>query len=158
MTLLSTTTMTGSSVTVSSISGAYLDLRIEIRNYKPATDNSYLLIRLNNDATANRHRQLYMGTNAITAVAFNDSSSLVMGYNDNSIATGLATIDIPDYANTVTWKQAISFNVSVATNGTDLHVMNTHTLYNQTAAISSLNFFPSSGNFTSGEILVYGVK
>ncbi|CAB4161820.1 hypothetical protein UFOVP794_1, partial [uncultured Caudovirales phage] len=38
MTLLSTTTLTGASVTLSSISGSYNNLQLVIRNFKPATD------------------------------------------------------------------------------------------------------------------------
>ena len=56
MTLISTTTLTGASVTLSSIPQTYNNLRIVIRNFKPATDAEGLRMEFNGDSTANRHR------------------------------------------------------------------------------------------------------
>ena len=45
-----------------------------------------------------------------------------------------------------------------STTTTNYNFINRFAYYNQIAAISSLEFFSTSGNFTSGEILLYGVK
>ena len=47
MTLISTTTLTGASVTLSSIPTTYKDLYLVIRNFKPATDGASFVYRFN---------------------------------------------------------------------------------------------------------------
>jgi hypothetical protein len=80
---------------------------------------------------------------------------------DNTVATfGLIVLDIPDYANTTTAKQcnfiAAGNNSATTTSVTGLYGLG---YYNQTAGISSLQFFhPDVTNMTSGTILVYGVS
>jgi hypothetical protein len=77
--------------------------------------------------------------------------------NDNSVATGLIIIDLPGYSNSTTWKLANSRNITVnATTTANFNIENRIGAYNQTTAISSLSFIPSSGNFTSGNYFVYG--
>jgi hypothetical protein len=156
MTLISTTTLTGASVTLSSIPQTYKDLKIIVRNFKPANDGEVLDMRMNSDSTANRHRDGLAGGGVNT---FNTTRFYLGAAQDNSVATGLTEIDIPDYTNTTTWKwmQAIVFNVD-STTTTSVSFNPTWGVYNQTAAITSLDFFPNAGNFTSGTILLYGVK
>jgi hypothetical protein len=156
MTLISTTTLTGASVTLSSIPQTYKDLKIIVRNFKPANDGEVLDMRMNSDSTANRHRDGLAGGGVNT---FNATRFYLGAAQDNSVATGLTEIDIPDYTNTATWKwmQASVFNVD-STTTTSVSFNPTWGVYNQTAAITSLDFFPNGGNFTSGTILLYGVK
>jgi len=53
MTLISTTSLTGASVTLSSIPATYKDLKIIIQNYKPATDGATSFgVELNGDTAA----------------------------------------------------------------------------------------------------------
>ena len=160
MTLLSTTTLSGASITLNSIPQTYNSLVIYIRNFKPATDDTSLKMRFNADSTANRHNYVGTGiTQVNTAITFNDTSFLVSTGNDNSVASGLIYITIPDYKNTVTWKMAdlVSFTTDPTTT-TSFRQARYTGFYNQTTAISSLYFFASSGNLTSGEILLYGVN
>ena len=157
MTLISTTTLTGASVTLSSIPQTYNDLRLVIREFKPATDAQQGRMYINGDSGANRYRTTQL-TNA--NISFVDNFvDLITSPNDNSVATGLSIIDIPDYTNTTTWK--ITHIVSLAVNETTTTNFNLNVrwaVYNQIAAISSLVLFPSSGNWTSGTALLYGVK
>ena len=158
MTLISTTTLTGASVTISSIPATYYNLQLVIRNYKPATDNEALMIRINADSAANRHgiTTTYGGSQNAT---FGVTEAQTTLGNDNSVANGLIILDIYDYANAVTWKywQSQSLNVNNTTT-TNADVYRNHGRYNQTGAISSLQLFPQVGNFTSGTALLYGVK
>jgi hypothetical protein len=156
MTLISTTTLTGASVTLSSIPQTYNALKIYVRNFKPANDGEVLDMRMNSDSAANRHRDGLAGGGVNT---FNTTRFYLGAAQDNSVATGLTEIDIPDYTNTTTWKwmQATVFNVD-STTTTSVSFNPTWGVYNQTAAITSLDFFPNAGNFTSGTILLYGVK
>ena len=157
MTLISTTTLTGASVTISSIPQTYNNLYFVIRNYKPATDDARIFLRPNSDAGASRYT---INSTLIGDPTTFGSAQWDLGVgNDNSVATGLTTFTIPDYFNTVTWKNIFGYVCNVDnTTTTSYSFFNFTGSYNQTAAISSMLFVPSSGNFTSGDVLMYGVK
>ena len=158
MTLISTTTLSGASVTLSSIPSTYVDLRLVIRNFRPATDTEQLVMRINGDATANRHRETetYGG---LTAEPFNTTRIIISNNSDNGASLSTIQTTLYDYANTATWKT--TFTTGITVNQTTATNFNSYTAtgsYNQTTAISSLVLFPLSGNFTSGTVLLYGVK
>jgi hypothetical protein len=162
MTLLSTTTLTGSSVTLSSISGSYNNLQLVIRNFKAANDSERLACRINGDSGANR----YFFTNVSTsdnggtaALAFSETFIRIQQASDNSVANGLCVANFYDYTNTATWKTVDFRGVTTdPTTTTSFRMLNGNAVYNQTAAITSLVLFPEAGNFTSGTALLYGVK
>jgi len=157
MTLLSTTTLTGASVTIGSIPATYRDLQLVIRNYKPATDGSQLWGRFNSD-TNTRYRTVQSAPSS-TNLTFNITRFDFTEAADNSVDTGLMIMDIYDYANTATWKIAQSRSVTVnETTTTSLNYTSYLTFYNQTAAISDIVILTSSGNLTSGTAYLYGVK
>ena len=157
MTLISTTTLTGASITLSSIPQTYNSLYFVIRNYKPATDDSRIFLRANSDAGASRYK---INTTTVVDPATFDSAQWDLGVgNDNSVANALTTFTIPDYFNTTTWKNIFGYVTTTDnTTTTSFAYMNFTGSYNQTAAISSMLMLPNSGNFTSGEVLLYGVK
>jgi hypothetical protein len=159
MTLISTTTLTGASVTLSSIPATFNDLCIVVRNFLPATDTAGLRIRLNADSNSNRHASKLYSEAGAEDQSFNSTSVLLSGLNDNAVTNSIHYIYIPDYKNTTTFKIAdINSLTTNSTTTTNYNFQNRFAYYNQTTAISSLEFFPSSGNFTSGELLLYGVK
>lgn len=157
MTLINTggTTLTGSSVNVSSISGSYQNLFIVIRSYQPATDGATLLMRFNNDSNAR-----YITTSLATGSgSFGDTSMEPVPSADNGTSTSFGVTWVFDYANTTTWKMALSQGVSPnSTTPTNASHNQIKSYYNQTAAITRLDFLPSSGNFTGGTVYVYGVN
>jgi hypothetical protein len=160
MTLISTTTLSGASVTLSSIPATYNNLQLVIRNYKPATDNTLLRLRINSDS-GTRYKVLFTDNtaNAGTTETFNNSSIAICGNNDDTVATGLSIVNIYDYTNAVTWKMLDLTSIAVdPTTVTEFKPLNGVGFFNQTGAISSLDLFPTSGNFTSGTALLYGVK
>ena len=66
---------------------------------------------------------------------------------------------IYDYANSTTWKSGLATGWSNnKTTPTSLQISNNIFSYNQTGAITEMNFFPGSGNWTSGTVYVYGVN
>jgi hypothetical protein len=156
MTLISTTTLSGASVLLDSIPSTYNHLQLVVQNYKPATDGQNLFLRFNGDSTANR----YNDTNGSAETSdFDDTKVVITPLNDNSVATGLAWVNIPNYANTTTWKFLNSLALMVnETTTANYRWANFYGFYNQTAAISSITLAPTSGNFTSGTVLLYGVK
>jgi hypothetical protein len=155
-TLISTTTLSGSSVLLDNIPATYNDLKLIVRDYLPASDNYSLRLRFNDDANANRHRT---GTDLALGGAFNATSVNISAGNDNAVSESLVWAYIYDYTNTTTWK--INDSLSIVTDATttaNFQIWRQWGVYNQTGAISSLRLFPDSGNFTSGTALLYGVK
>ena len=158
MTQLATGSLSGSSVVLSSISGSYKDLVLIIRNYQPATDTQRLQLRLNQDSTASRYQD---DQNNTGTVSFANSSIPIKAGDgqDNTVANGLYSLTIRDYANTTTWKAVDIFcfgNNSTTTTSVDF--MRGWGWYNQTAAITALTIYPASGNFTGGTYILYGVS
>lgn len=152
MTLISTTTLTGASVTISSIPSTYLHLQAIIVNFVPATDSARLLVRMNADSTASRHRLLSNGAFGSTSFDFFENV-------DNAVSQFLGVLDFPYYANTTTWKICRGYMAgNDPTTTTSLSAADGAGAYNQTAAISSIQLLPNSGNFTSGTVYLYGVK
>ena len=157
LTVLESGSLTGSSVTTNTLSTSYKDLRVVFRNYKPATDGADLLIRFNQDTGTNYTDRTVSGDFGFSRTSHNENFVL----QDNTLAEGLATVEVPDYANTTTrkvlWRKFQSANLSSNTANMYMIAPNIST-YNSTSAITKLTFFCSSGNFTSGDYIVYGVQ
>ena len=159
MTLISTTSLTGATVTLSSIPQTYNDLKIYIRSLLPATDNAILQMRFNGDSTANRYKNLEFANGNNANIAYDDSKFTPSQGTDDTVAESFWDLTIPDYANTVTRKMLYGFSNQInATTPTNFNHNTIRSYYNQISGISSLDFFLSSGNFTSGTLLLYGVK
>lgn len=157
MTLISTTSLSGSSISLTSIPSTYKDLRIVVRSFKPSTDGN-LYLRVNQDSNANRHFHS-VSNDIYTGEAFSTTSINCSNTQDSGGGDSLITIEIFDYTNTTTWKLLNSS--AITNNGTTVTNLNYRFgmgAYNQTSAISSLDIFPSSGTFTSGSLLLYGVS
>ena len=158
MTLISTTTLTGASVTISSIPATYNDLRIVVRQFLPATDASILSIRMNGDTGANRHGY-NNGWATQTAETFYDTLWQISGAADNAVTNSIIVGTIFDYANTSTWKMGLfTATMNNQTTTTNFNINFNRGQYNQTGAISSLQFLANAGNLTSGTVYLYGVK
>jgi hypothetical protein len=160
MTLISTTSANNSAaINLTSIPQTYNELYIYVRALKPANDGGECLFRFNNDSSASRYKNSYWGNETSTAQTITSTSMQLTEGNDNSVATGFSWIRIPDYANTTTWKTTTSVGITVdSTTTTSFRSRFNVGLYNQTTAITELNFFLTSGNITSGDFLLYGVK
>ena len=156
MTLLSTTSLSGSTTTISSISGSYTDLVIYITDYDVSVDgptSAYLRL---NGATGNDYSQAatVAGT---TTPSLTDKFTLCGSIHPTSL-NGLFWIQIPLYSNTDTFK--ICQMYSIAQDNTvapRLAMHNNFGAFNETNAISSITIYPSTGTAT-GTAYIYGVK
>ena len=153
MTLINTggTTLTGASVTISSIPATYKNLQLIVQNFKPATNTSNLLARFNGDSGSN-----YATDEDGFAASFGNSSFYVSGQANSTDANGLNVVDIFDYTSS-TWKCAFVTGL-VNASATTFNSFTTLGVYKTTSAISSITLLPSSGNFTSGTAYLYGVS
>jgi hypothetical protein len=158
MALISTTTLSGSSVALTSIPQTYKSLYLVIRNPRPAQDQVGFLATLNND-TGTKYRDVRAFTsNSMTA---NGTGMYLSGTNmDNGASEGLITMLINDYTNTVTRK--IVQIVAVINNNTTLANLDftlTYSIFFDNGAISRIDLFPEGvQGWTSGSVLLYGVS
>ena len=159
MTLINTggTTLTGASVTISSIPATYKNLQLIIRNFLPASDNSTIVLRINADNTANRYASKQDGS--YIDFAFDLSQILLTeGQVVPGTSTALAVANFFDYANTDTMKIIEIMSIGNAFTAGNFDARTFINYYKQTNAISSLVLLPDSGNFTSGTAFLYGVS
>lgn len=150
------TTLSGATVTISSIPATYTDLYILAINFKPATDNTDLVFYVNGDS-GTKYVRAGVGNDSGTS-SFGDTNVNLATGQDNGTDNGQASVMIRGYtlstwkmffANSITNDSATATNVRWATNIGATNI---------TAAISSITFLASSGNMTSGTVYVYGVK
>lgn len=157
MTLLSTTTLTGASVSLTSIPTGYTDLRMIIRNFRPNGLNARLNIQFNGD-TATRYADTDL-TNPTENSTWSGSSAVISSRSINAASNSLINVQIFDYTNTETWKMGTSDSITNnGTTSTNWNYSRRAFFYNQNSAISSIRLLPNSGDFTSGTVLLYGVK
>jgi hypothetical protein len=158
MTLISTTTLTGATTTISSIPQTYNTLYLIVKNFRPSSNNNSWRMNFNSD-TATRYlsgsgTDFTNYTNTF-GVAYIDS------WCDTSSTTndGFSTIEIPNYTNTDTWKDAeICSNMSDGITPTSIKRIMAFGVYNQKVAITSITFKSATGNLSAGTVLLYGVK
>ena len=158
MTLINTggTTLTGSSVTISSIPATYIDLYLVIRNPRPASDAVSVNMRVNSDSN-NRYTETAGGSAG--PATFPNSSWTIATSLDDGVGQSLITVRIFDYANTTTWKMAANQTINNDyTTPTSFNAIRYMQFYNQTDAIDSITLFNSAPNWTSGTAYLYGVK
>jgi hypothetical protein len=155
MTLLETLTLSGASVTSSSIASGYNYLKVFINNYRPSTDGS-LLLRYNSDANT---RYAYVYASAFEQT-FNSTFIIAGIGGESSVASvNFTAIDIYQYASTSQWKSSFALSYVMSTDNTSAaNIYPIYGLYNQTTAITTLNFTTTGTTFTSGTVLIYGVK
>lgn len=155
MTLISTTTLTGASVTLSSIPGTYNNLQIIVDNFLPSTVAA-LNMRINNDSGSNRYDM--SGSFFGSDTQYTQSSIQMIRYPSSSATTSTCIIDIPNYANSTMLKTGTRISIGKNPSTDNYNYFQGQWVYNQIAAITSLTFFPDAGSFTSGSIRLFGVK
>ena len=153
---LATGSLSSTVTNITAISSAYKDLKLVVRQFLPTTDNRGFNLYFNAD-TGTRYASLI---GSADSQSFSGASFVASASNDNAVATGLTVVDIPDYANAVTWKFATFNSIGVqATTTTDFNWKVQQGVYNQTTAISQINILGGNGtSMTSGTYILYGVK
>jgi len=158
MTLLSTTTLSGASTTISSISQDYVDLKIYVVNYDPSNADQGCAIQMNADATANRHLSIAMSET--TSTAYNAVKWEVASRASATVNEGLTVITIFKYADTTIRKtgEVWQSNIPAHTSSNNVFQSRLNVFYNQTTAISSVKFIAEANTMAGGTVLIYGVK
>jgi len=159
MTLLSTTTLSGTSTTISGISGSYLNLFILFDRVTQNTTGGYLRMNLG-AATFSQYNGIKESTG--TAFVNTGSGTFMTPFGQNTPNSGYELFGqstIYNYASTVTnnGKSVLSTGASFSGAGSFGPTIVTSYL-DSAAAISSIKFDYSNGGTISGTVKIYGVN
>ena len=160
MTLLSTTTLSGSSTTISSISQDYKTLYAVITGYTHSGTNDALAVRPNGVTTGIATSVYYsIGTTTYNTAYTNSAFWVNFVGITPSDAENSCVLQIDNYTSTSTNKPMFAYAQCLASGGSQATSM-TFGGDRQNSAISSLEFLinTSGTSFTAGTVLLYGVK
>ena len=157
LTLLSTTALTGSSVTISSISGAYKNLRLIIKDvYTSSVDDMNL--RLNGDTAGNYtfarirvNGNTVAGGNAIGGTFIQISAPNTT--SNTAVEKGFAVVFLPRYTDT-DQQEVTSTSFGYWSSLPTYYSVSGN--YNKSAAITSITILQGTGNFSGGTAYLYG--
>lgn len=153
MTLLSSGTLSGASVALTSIDQSYVDLVLMIFRYDPSVDGEYIKIRVNNDSTANYYA---IGGTATQPTFNKDSMYQTQGYDD-TVNYGIERWTFFNYSESNLNKYVQNQKMPTNLNGVVVINSAQHGGYYLQTAITEINLLPSSGNM-GGTYKLYGVK
>jgi len=157
LTLLSTTTLTGSSVTISSISGAYKNLRLIIKDvYTSSVDD--INMRLNGD-TAGNYTFARIRVNGTTVAGGNSVGGTFLQISapnttsNTAVEKGFAVVFLPRYTDT-DQQEVTSTSFGYWSSLPTYYSVSGN--YNKSAAITSITLLQGTGNFSGGTAYLYG--
>ena len=157
LTLLSTTTLSGSTTTVSSISGSYKNLLIVAKNIVTSAGDS-LRIRFNGDTASNySFRLLDITGTTVTGNATVQTSVATAATSSNTDFSNKTSLILNVYRYTDT--SLIDFTLNGT--GYDGSVKSGRHIwgrYGASAAITSVTLFTDGATFSSGTLYIYGVN
>ena len=158
MTLISTTALSGASVTLSSIPTTYTDLRLYIKSFY-ASAQDYLVGRLNGDSGATSYYtdSADFPNGQVYSEASGRSSFVLVNANNSSANSYLSffSIEIPQYTDTSGGQLLRGSGYG----GTSRRGINFAAVYNnRSAAITSITLIPGAGTMSGGTVYLYGVK
>ena len=153
MTLLSTTTLSGASVTISSINQTYTDLYMVIYGMTNATADGNFIVRPNNLTSA------FYGT-TITGTTFGTIGGGGINYpvQSRTATQNIFTLNISNYATAYTASGVDRILVNGSGLSTTTSAFQVFGGVATASAITSLVFLNGGGNFSTGTVLLYGVK
>ena len=165
LTLLSTTTLSGTTVDISSISQDYKNLRIFVKDMIGTVDNLQPKLRLNNDSNS-RYVWGLIGArigNGTTDSGASGSTATSVWFANGSAGTDFnrrnyVSLFLPRYTDgTRQFIDMSAYSSADATN-TNWGSYFLNGVYDAQAAITSINLFSSNGSFNGGTVYIYGEK
>lgn len=162
MTLLSTTTLSGATTTISSISGSYTNLYAVISGVNNATANGDF--RCAPNGTTNIADTAYFSNTTTLANAGSGYILLFAGDAsgtrlDNTQVVNAFTFEISGYASTSIYKPFFVYGGGITVSQYPSGRGNIGAgVIRTSSAITSLVFSNSGGNLSNGTVLLYGVK
>ena len=161
MTLISTTSLTGSTVSLTSISSSYIDLVLVLTDMYCSSINDVVLA-FNGDTTAANYNanfsRTYNGSTIQGAQDYGTAAYVYAGVSGSSSTTNERHQSVhrfPRYTSTAS-KQIITNAVSQ--NGANKNQYNNAGVYFGSSAISQIDIKTTGGTFSAGTAYLYGVK
>jgi hypothetical protein len=159
MTLLSTTSLSGASVTVSSINQTYKHLFVVVKDAYTASVTD-LRLRFNGDTGSNYYNRWIFSSGTTISLGDGQESSIkagVLGATNTYDKTTDLVFTIVRYAETEL--KTIPFTSSAKGGAADNGgVFTGHIRYNSTTAISSITLITGGASYSGGTIYIYGVS
>jgi hypothetical protein len=157
MTELASGSLSGSALSLTSISGSYKNLILVVRDYY-GSGTPAPFIRVNGDSTANAYN--IVGTNRATGaniIVGEDATNWAVIWNTQVASDNNNSLYMTffDYANTSSRKQMESV-ASYAVSGYAANIAFLAGSWNNTAAINAISFTLGSGTFSGGTYILYG--
>jgi hypothetical protein len=165
MTLLSTTSMSGNAtITVSTISGSYNQLAIQVLDYY-ASSAGAMTLRFNSDSTAAAYvyNVNYYPVDAGSGVTRNTTgySTTGVGISEGSLIASdnnsAVYITVQNYAES-TVRKLFNFNNGFLNAGSNQSLSTGAGYWNNVAAIDSVSIITGAGTWTQGTIKIWGIK
>lgn len=162
LTLLSTTSLSGTSVTINGFASTYVDLYLVIYGVTNATDNVKMRVAPNGTTNAFSYvRNSYVATGSSATTAGATGGYVLLNSAANKLNTGTTNVfgaTIRQYSSTAANKAINGFANYIDGNSTD--TLETFSGYfKSTSAITSLVITNDGGfSFSAGTALLYGVK
>lgn len=161
MTLLSTTSLSGNVLTVSSISSSYTHLYLRIEGYSFDIADQ-MALRFNTDTTSNAYSYCYSKVNAATGGADGGRSTQAR-LNETTVATTVTTnttyVLIPNYTNTTAHKIAHFISGYKESSASATFLQEGGLYWSNTSAINAITLATVGGNnFDAGNVYIYGVN
>ena len=160
MTLISTTSLSGASTTIGSISGSYNSLYAVIYGVTWTGSSDAIVCRPNAATTGTDSNSFYSYGTTVANTATPDNAMFV-SYLAGTVSSNANSfvLQIDNYASTASFKPYQSYGQILHVGGSRGTVSNVGG-YRSTSAITSLEFAvnTSGTSFTAGTVLLYGVK
>jgi len=160
--LLSTTTLSGASTTINSISQAYKHLKVTITGITNDTANGYNIVKPNGSSTVANIGHIivadpdftigFYDTGAITDLRLNGRTT-----QDRTSANNYYEFIFKNYSSTTLYKGITGSTQWLPGSFAYMSEIK-HGSWNITAAISSLVFSNTAGSHTAGTVKIYGIN
>ena len=159
MTLLSTTSLSGVSTTISSISGSYTNLAIYGVDIDSGTTNANVLVRFNGDSASNYNGVGYQNSGGSYSGQAVTANTFIPGFDARTGGTpGNFIVDLYRYTDTSRIMGRWSSVLTASSPSDQLWATGCDFRYNASAAISSVTITNANSASMTGTIYIYGVK
>lgn len=159
MTSIASGSLSSDTLSLTSISGSYKDLRLVVRGFTMSTQTDYDLTINNNAGAVYQLVKMYADAATFTSAATdNDTRLRVNGFTVANNQAGLLVVDIPDYANTTAMK-LIETKMTYKKHGTvSENTVLTLGSANDLNAVTRIDLKLGTGTWTAGTYTLYGVN
>ena len=163
MTLISTTTLSGAAIALTSIPQTFNDLRIVISGASNGTGEGDLIcLRFNNNSTANIYRYIRTGVEDGTATSGANQGAQVrlsIGGIEPSTTNSIFVIDVPNYTSSTTTKVGFCLNSYTKSVSSTKNNEGVAFSFDDNTAITRVDLLTLNGyNWDNGTVTLFGVK